>query len=211
MSPLSHQTSAALDAVSSLALHRVPAAIAVTVTIVTEDGALTVGSSSDWAVALDRVQYDPAGGGPCVDAAITGEVRDMTDAASEARWPAYVAASLARGVLSSTSIPIPVDDDGVVGSLNAFATESHAFTAADRDGLTQLAGTAATALTTVDTGDAPRRMRAVVDQAKGIVMNAEGCSAPEALDRMTLLGRDSDRTLREVAADVVLAARQSSP
>ncbi|MDT7537087.1 MAG: hypothetical protein QOI82_672 [Actinomycetota bacterium] len=170
-----------LDAVAEMAHRSIPGAAAVSVTLVSDGGARTVAATSEWAEALDRAQY-AAGRGPCVEASVGGEVCEMTDAGLETRWPAYAAAALATGTLSSLSMPIPIDDDGVVAALNAFASTTDAFTAADQVAMRRLAGTAAAALTTVPIGGAPLRTRAVVDQAKGIVMSTEHCSAKQALD-----------------------------
>jgi GAF domain-containing protein len=193
---------ALLGAIAQMAHQTVPLARAVTVTVVTADGACTVVSTSDWAGALDRAQYTAAGGGPSVDAAVAGTVREMADAAVETRWPGFVAAALAQGARSSTSIPIPVDD-GVVASLNAFALMPRAFTDADTSGLTRLAGIAAAALTNADPDTGPGRMRAVVDQARGIVMHEEQCNQTEALDRMSQRAADAGQALRELAIAVV--------
>jgi GAF domain-containing protein len=191
-----------LGAVADLACRSVPSAVAVSVTLVSDGRASTVASTSDWAVALDRAQYS-AGYGPCVEASIGGEVREMIDAARETRWPAYAEAALATGALSSLSIPVPVDDDGVVAALNAFATTSHAFTAADQVTLRRLAGTAAAALTTVPIGGTRLRTRTVVDQAKGILMTTRRCTAAEALDLLGSTAGQTGASLLSVAEDLV--------
>ena len=61
---------------------------------------------------------------------------------------------------SALSVPIPVDDDGVAGSLNAFAVAADAFGEADIHTMTRLAGTAAAALMTDDIGGFVDRARA---------------------------------------------------
>jgi GAF domain-containing protein len=199
---------AVLDAVALAALQSLPVAVSVSVTLVNEAGARTAASSSDWADALDRAQY-ATGHGPCVEASIGGEVRHMTNAADETRWPAYTAAALALGAMSSLSIPIPVDDEGVVAALNAFAAAPVAFTAADELILTRLAGTAAAALTTVSTGRGPLRSRDVVDQAKGILMTTQHCSAQQALDVLSSRVGETGISLRRVAEELVRATATS--
>jgi hypothetical protein len=201
-SPLPPDVSAVLKAVAIVAEQSIPSAAAVSLTLVTEGTATTAASSSDWAGALDKEQY-AVRSGPALDAAIGGETCVMADASTETRWPAYVAAALARGALSSVSIPLPVDDDGVVGSLTAFGTSVGGFTPTDEHALMRLAGTAAAALMTADIGSFVGRSRAVVDQAKGIVMTNEHCSAAVALDSLRRTAGESGRSLHEVAADVI--------
>ena len=192
----------ALDAVADMACRSIPAAAAASVTVVSGGGAGTVAATSEWAAALDRTQY-AAGYGPCVEASVGGETREMIDAAVETRWPSYAAAALAAGTISSVSVPIPVDDAGVVASLNAFARTSGAFTPADHVALTRLAGTAAAALTTVPVGGTVPRTRSVVDQAKGILMSSRHCTAQQALDSLGGLAGQAGSSLLAAAEALV--------
>jgi hypothetical protein len=190
-----------LDAIVALAHQVVPASVAVSVTVIGEAGAITAASTGRWAADLDRAQYD-ADAGPCVDAAIGGETRSIADIRHDDRWPTYAVAALAAGALSSVSIPIPVDD-GLVASLNAYATHVDAFSSADRARLRKLAAVAAAVLSS---GAAtPLRSRPVMDQAKGILMHEEHCSAELAMDGLAKRALDSGRSLQQVAADVVAA------
>jgi hypothetical protein len=194
---------AVLDALSVLAMQSIPPAAAVTVTVVSEEGASTVASTSDWAVLMDEAQYAVTGGGPCVESAVSGATREMTDSATEARWPLYVAAARERGAMSSLSLPIPVADDGVMSSLNAFSLQAGAFDVADRLLLQRVAGAAAAALTRSDPTNAAWPARAVVDQARGIVMATERCTSAEALEILAGRADAAGLTLRTVAADLV--------
>jgi GAF domain-containing protein len=153
--------SAVLKAVVLVAQQTIPTAAAVSVTLIDDTGARTAASSSHWADFLDEAQYD-AGSGPCVDAARSGETCVMRDAAIESRWPAFVAAALARGAGSAMSVPVPVDHDGVLASLNAFAVRADGFTVDDEQALTRLAGTAAAALMTADIGGFIDRSKAAI-------------------------------------------------
>src|SRR5256885_1557080 len=45
--------------------------------------------------------------------------------------------------------------------------------------------------------------RALVDQAKGILMNALGCSADEALDRMRQISQQGNMRVTEVASKII--------
>jgi GAF domain-containing protein len=156
-----------LKAIVLVAQQSIPSAAAVSVTLIDGAGARTAASSSHWADFLDQAQYD-AGSGPCVDAARDGETCVMRDVAIESRWPAFVAAALARGAGSSMSVPIPMDDDdGVVASLNAFGVASDGFSATDEQALTRLAGTAGAALMTADIGSFVVRSKAAITARVG--------------------------------------------
>jgi GAF domain-containing protein len=120
-----------------------------------------------------------------------------TEAAS-GRWDA-------DGVTGSLSVPIPVED-GVVRSLNAFTDRVRGFTPADRRALTMLAGTAAVALMTLELGAPGSRSRAVIDQARGVVMNDKRCTPAQALGSLVGTARDAGRSLHDVSADLVRSA-----
>jgi GAF domain-containing protein len=195
---------AVLDAIARAGLHALPAATSVSVMLVNDDGARTVAASSSWADALEQVQLD-TGSGPCLDAALSGETLAMTDASAETRWPAYAAAAMTHGAGSSLSVPIPVDDHGLVGSVNAFAVGTNVFAAGDLRALARLAGAAAASLTTAHASGAAAGARALVDQAKGIVMAADHCTPLQAFDSLRRTADASGQSLREVAAGVVRA------
>jgi hypothetical protein len=190
-----------LTAVVALARQAVPAATAVSVTVIGGAGPLTAASTSPWADDLDQAQYDAAAG-PCLDAAIGGEVRTISDVRLDRRWPAYAAAAIKGGALSSLSVPIPVDD-AVVASVNAYSTDVDAFTADDSDRLLRLAAVAATALATAT--EPPLRSRAVIDQAKGILMHQHTCSSVEALDRLSEIAVARGESLRDAAIELIRA------
>lgn len=192
-----------LQAVVALAQQVVPALAGASITVVTDTEATTRAASPAWVEGLDLAQYD-VGRGPCVDAAVGGEICEMRDASTETRWPLFVAAALMAGAGSSMSVPIPVDD-GLVGSLNVFARAAGAFGVEDREALIRLAAVAAAALSSSsEPGKHPAfPPRAVVDQAKGILMHS-GLSAPEALDALGTRAHASGQSTRQAAEQLVL-------
>jgi AmiR/NasT family two-component response regulator len=48
--------------------------------------------------------------------------------------------------------------------------------------------------------------RAVIEQAKGIVMGSRRCTAAEAFSILSRISQDTNRKLREVAAELVASA-----
>jgi hypothetical protein len=191
-----------LDAVVTLTEGIVPTAGGASITVVTEAGASTRVSSAAWDVGLDRVQYG-VGTGPCVDAAIGGEVCEISDMATDPRWPPFVSAARLAGTGSWMSVPVPVDD-GLVASLNVSARTSGAFTPNDRAALLKLATVAAAALSTSPEPGVhpPFAPRAVVDQAKGILMHG-GLSPTDALDSLGRRAHDAGEGLQAAAQRLV--------
>jgi GAF domain-containing protein len=160
--------------------------------------------------------YEEASG-PCLDAAATAATLSVPDLTREQRWPHYIPAALEAGVRSSVSVGLPVHEN-VTGALNMYATEPEAF---DDDAvvLTQtFSGYAAVALANAHLYDATATLaqqmqaatenRAVIEQAKGIVMAQRHCGPDEAFATLSKLSQDTNRKLREVASAVVQDAQR---
>jgi GAF domain-containing protein len=204
-----------LGRVAGLAKQTVPAADEVSVSLVDGKGAHTAASTGRLAVDLDEWQYEH-GRGPCVVASaeqVTISVPDMKD---EQRWPDWASQALSAGVLSSMAVGLPIEER-VAGALNVYATEPDAF---DDDAVVlaqTFAGYAAVALanahsynsmaTLAEHMQAAMESRAVIEQAKGIIMGERRCTADQAFALLAKISQDSNRKLRDVAAALVARAR----
>jgi AmiR/NasT family two-component response regulator len=115
---------------------------------------------------------------------------------------------------------LPVHE-AVSGALNVYATKPQAF---DEDAIIiaqTFAGYAAVALANAHVYDATATLaqhlqaamvsRAVIEQAKGVIMGERHCSADEAFRILTKLSQDTNRKVREVAAAVVARAEEPPP
>ena len=200
-----------LRQISELAQRAIPGATDVSVTLVRNTGAHTAAFTSDLALSLDEWQYD-AGRGPCLDAAEAAVVVSVPDTRTEERWADWAARAHAAGAYSSLSIGLPVQD-AVVGALNIYGTKPQAF---DDDAVTlaqTFAGYAAVAMANAHLYDSTANLahhmqaamesRAVIEQAKGIVMGERRCSAEDAFAILVKVSQDSNRKLRDVAANLV--------
>jgi hypothetical protein len=151
-----------------------------------------------------------SGRGPVLDALADGGPVSCADTLTETRWPEFAAAALRIGVRSVVTLS---HRGQVVLTLTLFGVRPGAL---DPDQL-QLAellvaygGALVGAVT--DYGDSRRiavqlqdaaAARAIVDQAKGILMHALGCSSEEALARMREVSQRSNIRAAEVAQRVV--------
>ncbi|MGQ5263455.1 GAF and ANTAR domain-containing protein [Micromonospora sp. ZYX-F-536] len=199
-----------LTNVVEVAKQTVPGAEQVSVTLVQGSEAYTAAYTGELALALDTWQYEQ-GRGPCLDAATTGTAMLAPDLTVEGRWPEWASRASGAGVASSLSIGLPIQD-AVVGALNFYGTDRSAFD--EVVGLAQaLAGYAAVALanahlyestaTLAQQMQAALRSRAVIEQAKGIIMGQQRCTADEAFAILARVSQDSNRKLREVAESLV--------
>ena len=208
-----------LDKIAYLAKRTIPGATEVSVTLVHGDRARTAAFTGELALKVDEQQYE-RGYGPCLDASAANISLSVPDTGAEERWPDWAAAAHQAGVHSSLSIGLPVQER-VTGALNLYATETHAF---DDDALAiaqTFAGFAAVALANAHLYETQATLathmqkamdsRAVIEQAKGIIMGSRHCSPAEAFAILTKLSQDSNRKLRDVATALVETASQPSP
>lgn len=202
---------AILERLVHIARQVLPITVEASITLLSRDDATTVASTDEVAVTLDERQYDDERG-PCLDAAAAGERIRITDMRSEPRWPRFAAAAANAGVLSSLSMPLPIQRN-VTGALNFYASSVDAFSEETIELAEMFAAHAAVAVanahlyeTTAALAEQMKEAmanRAVIEQAKGIVMRDRGCTADEAFDALALLSQQSHTKLREVAQQLV--------
>jgi GAF domain-containing protein len=205
---------AVLDRVARLAQEVVPGADEVSLTLIRDEKPATVAHTGPLALDVDELQYE-RGHGPCMDAGRAGMVLLTDDMRTESRWPDYTAAAAEHGALSSLSLPLPVQDQ-FIGAVNMYARSPHAFTpAAVAVGQTVAAYAAVAVANAHAYAEAAARAhhmqeamrsRAVIEQAKGIVMAQQRCSPDDAFTLLSRASQRANRKLRDLAADVVAQA-----
>jgi hypothetical protein len=151
-----------------------------------------------------------AGRGPVITAMTERNPVSCPDTLTETRWPEYAAASVRVGVRSSVALSY---HGPVVVTLSLFGVRPRAV---DQDQL-QLAellvayGSGLVGAVS-EFGDSQRTAvqlrdaassRAIVDQAKGILMHALGCTADEALAKIRDVSQRSNLRATEVAQRVL--------
>ncbi|PWR05552.1 histidine kinase [Micromonospora acroterricola] len=203
-----------LQRIADLANRSVPGAQDVSVTLVRGGNHRPPVVTSDLARDLDTWQYQH-GYGPCLDSSPSGDSISVPDTTSEPRWPGWAEYARSRGIGSSLSIGLPIQE-AAVGALNVYAAEAHAFDREATDVAEQFAAYAAVALSNAHLYDTTAtlaqqmreamRSRAVIEQAKGIIMGERRCSPEEAFALMSKISQDSNRKVRDVAEALVARA-----
>ncbi len=94
--------SAILEEVVQFVQQRLPGADECSMTLIRDERAATVASTGPLALKLDESQYEH-GYGPCLEAGRTDATLQIPDAATETRWPRYVAEARELGMGSSAS------------------------------------------------------------------------------------------------------------
>ena len=198
-----------LSQLTALAASQVPGCAAANITV-WRDGELAGHASSHPEPSRLVAIQITCGRGPLIDAITDGSPVDCADTLTETRWPEFVAAALRIGVRNTVTLSRSGD---VVIALSLFGLRPRAVKA-DQLQLAELLVAYGGALVgAVSDYDESRRVatqlrdaapaRAIVDQAKGILMHALGCTADEALERMREVSQRSNLRATEVARRVV--------
>lgn len=200
-----------LSEVAHLAKETLPGADEVSVTLVQGDRARTAVHTGPLALKLDERQYELKNG-PCLDASMTAAPLSIPTMIAEQRWTAWAAYAAQIGLGSSLSIGLPIQE-AVTGALNIYATKVDAFDEAAIAVAENFAAYAAVAVANAHLYDstatlaqqmqAAMQHRAVIEQAKGIIIGDRRCGPDEAFAILARLSQDTNRKIRDVAAALV--------
>jgi GAF domain-containing protein len=206
-----------LTEIVEIAASGIPGAESTSITLIRGEVPFTAAHAGEMALVADEMQYEH-GYGPCMDAARGGVVLRVDDMTTETRWPDYAAKVVQSGVRSSLSVPLPYQGSAV-GALNVYSTRTGAF--ATEEALTagtEVAEIVAVAVVNADAHaqmvDQARNMRlamesrAVIEQAKGVLMAQRHVDAEQAFDLLRDASQRYNRKLRDIAAGIVASTRQ---
>jgi GAF domain-containing protein len=181
--------------------------------------AVTVARTDGLAERIDLFQYQQDDG-PCLQAARESRVYDVPSYRTEERWGAFPSEALRHGVLASLSLPLAVRAESL-GALNLYARTEEPYTETAREIARLFAAHAAVAITNARIYDASRRLteqmqdalrsRAVIEQAKGILMAERHCDEATAFDLLRGASQRENVKLREVAQRLVDSKSERGP
>jgi transcriptional regulator with GAF, ATPase, and Fis domain len=176
----------------------------------------TAASTAAEADAVDALQYELREG-PCVDALETGREHYVEELDGSDLPAAMRERARQHGFGSLFALPLTVHGL-TVGAINLFSDRSRGFPPKDQELAWRLATAAAV---TVANGRAYQELlalseqlqtaldsRAVIEQAKGIIVARTGHSPEEAFELLRQLSQARNRKLRDVAAAIVAARGQ---
>jgi transcriptional regulator with GAF, ATPase, and Fis domain len=163
---------------------------------------------------IDQAQYD-AGDGPCLAAYRERRVTSIEATDEPGRWPEFRRSALAHGIGSTLSLPLLVETRAV-GALNLYARPARAFSQSDRETAKLFASHAAVVLAnaqaywdkhdlSVGLGEAMRH-RSVIEQAKGVLMGAEGIDEEAAFAMLVKASQRENLKVRAIAHRIVESA-----
>jgi GAF domain-containing protein len=208
-----------LDKIVHLAAELVTPAAACGITVRRDGRPFSVATSDDLAAQVDEIQYG-ADEGPCLEALRSGTVVQVDDLRQDARWPRYRPHAIAHGVVSSLSLPLVVDGESL-GGLNLYSTTTSAFHGPQRQQAEAFAAQCTAALTVNLRQVRQTRLQnqlaeamvssSIIDQAIGILMGQQRCTAAVAFDLLRQASQNRNRKLRDLAADIITEVSGAPP
>ncbi len=200
--------------VSQITVDALPGADMAGISLLGEDGRPTTGVFTDQqAPDIDAAQYE-SGRGPCLDSWREGKVVRLDDMQNALEvYPEFAKAAQAHGVQSTLSLPLVAGNDRL-GALNLYAPVAGGFTSDDEALGTDLAAAAAIVLANASAFWAASQLseqlgqamqsRAVIEQAKGIVMaRSPKMTADEAFDVLRKASQRENLKVRDIAQRIV--------
>jgi GAF domain-containing protein len=161
---------------------------------------------------IDAVQY-ALGDGPCLDAARSRRENRVDDlVVDDGRWPEFARECREDGMRSLLALPL-VSGDECVGAINLYGWAPNTFDAFDASLVRVAAARCADAAVAVSTLDGVQRLagqleqamasRAVIEQAKGVIMAMRGVPEHEAFEVLRKTSQDRNIKVRELAHQIV--------
>ncbi len=206
---------AALRLVVALARATVGGADGVSVSLSRNGRLSTVAASDQTILEMDADQY-ATGEGPCVDASVRGHWFHGHALDDESRWPAFIPMAGRLGINAILSTPL-LASERPVGALNIYSRTAEAFAPRDQELASVFATEASLILTGAGAGDAggqlatrlgaALRIRQIIAQAQGVVMERERISADAAYGLLRDFSQGSNQPLADRAEDVVASTQ----
>ncbi|HEX3791572.1 MAG TPA: GAF and ANTAR domain-containing protein [Pseudonocardiaceae bacterium] len=205
-----------LQQVCRQAVRAIPGVDETSVTLVRAGAAETMASTSELVARLDHDQFG-AVAGPASEAVSTGQLVHVAQSAAADRWPEFAQRSAAAGITGFLSAPL-VADETFHGAINCYSSHEQGFTELDVR-LLELYATAVEALLRghlrylngremTEKMRAALESRAVIDQAKGILMAVHRIGAEEAFTLLVERSQQENLKLRDIAQQFVTQATE---
>ena len=157
--------------------------------------------------------------GPCITAFDDKVLVGADDLASDPRWPSFNRAAVDRGVRAVLASPIPYNQDAI-GVVAVLSREQHPWSAEAELALLAFTDLAALLIASMMMGEQQTVLatqlqgalnsRAIIEQAKGVLIGQQGLSAQAAYEQIRAQARAERRKIAVVATELVRAAVRDS-
>jgi GAF domain-containing protein len=211
-----HSPEPTLRRIAELAKQNLSGVKDVSLTVVNEGHPRTVVFTGPLAVDLDERQYE-LGFGPCVDAANTGQTIVVDTTSNRPPYQEFGRIAARAGVRHVISVGLPLALRTIAG-MNIYRSTDTAFPPRFIEHAEVFANYAAVAVNNVTSyANAADELaglriamesRAVIEQAKGMLMARDRCNADEAFDMLRRLSQSHNVKLQQVAQRIVDAMQK---
>jgi len=202
-----------LQKVVHLTCHTVGRAHSVSITVPENGGFRTTNATGEDALAIDEAQYE-GDDGPCLRALRSGRQLQVMVGAGGASFAEFEEAAAGAGVTAVLSTPLVRGSGDAIGALNIYGEGDGAFADPDIRTASILGEHAAilveNALALESAAQLNEQLRhavasrEIIGEAKGIIMERQGCTRDEAFDVLRRASQRENRKLRDVAEELVL-------
>ena len=162
------------------------------ITMLVNDRPCTAVFTDDESPEMDAAQYRN-GSGPCLDAFHNNEAYRIESTMTDERWPEFARAAAAHGVVSTVSLPLVAHQHAgcalnLYARTRSFSVGDEALAASSRPRRRSRLSNAQSYWDARQLGESLTEAmlsRAVIEQAKGILMGAGGLTADEAFTTLS--------------------------
>lgn len=207
---------APLQQLTELARELIPGSAAVGVVAGSAGGWVYTGPDSVSRLHREQLQSDT---GPVTEAVRYGEARRVDDMAREQRWPTACSAMAEAGFGSCLVLPLRTDRNPG-GALVVYGKDADAFAGSGHDIALLFAAQGGVAVRNATAYRNCRQLvanlqialesRAVIEQAKGILVAEQGCDPESAFKELSKMSQNTNRKVREIAAELVASKADQS-
>jgi GAF domain-containing protein len=177
----------------------------------------TTAATDPLVATIDQAQYD-VDAGPCLDAVRFGRAFRIDETLDHTLpWPEFRAAAAGAGVHSTLSLPL-IAADATIGALNLYSRRPGAFPEDAEAQVRRFTEPAAVllinaymmwdALALAENLEAALASKAIIEQAKGMLMARQGIDSEGAFDVLRRASQRENVKLREIAQRLVDRAEQ---
>ncbi len=155
--------------------------------------------------------------GPCISAFDDKELVRAEDLTQDRRWPDFCQAAVACGVRAVLASPLPYNQDAV-GVVVVLSQDRHPWSPEGELALLAFTDLAALLIASMLQGEQQSELaaqlqgalnsRAVIEQAKGVLIGQQGLTAHDAYRQLRDQARAERRKLAAVSAELVNSAAQ---
>jgi GAF domain-containing protein len=200
-----------LSRVTKLACLAIARADMAGVALLVADTIRTAASTDAVVPVMDSLERD-TGVGPSLDAVRDQRPYRIGSTADEPRWPGFASEAASHGIVSTLSVPMVAHHESV-GALTLYSLDG-TFSDDDQELGRVFATQAALAVAYsyarelgYHLGEA-MRSRAVIEQAKGVLIAREGVTPEEGFRTLVTSSNRQNLKLRDIAAQIVRDAQE---